>query len=148
MWLHRPLQKILISIIKFFRLKSQNLSHIFLKFSFFIFCIVTDKMVKMNYSLDAQNNRKFNFDIIIFKNLENIKDIKKNLKRNRHCYIVKLIQDLKSLGARVINNPLSSPSLKQTTKQKHIIDQQKTFLQFIGHQNLPLGDHNRHTQRI
>ena len=40
--------------------------------------------VKVNYILDAQNNRKFNFDIFNYKNFKNrtinTKDMRKNVK--------------------------------------------------------------------
>ena len=37
----------------------------------FDFCMITDRLtVKVNYILDAQNNRRFNFDTIILKTLK------------------------------------------------------------------------------
>ena len=46
----------------------------------FDFCMLTARLtVKVNYILDAQNNRRFNFDTIILENIEyqtkNTKDI-------------------------------------------------------------------------
>ena len=41
-------------------------------FLILIFCMLTERLaVKVNYILDAQNNGKFNFDIIIHKKYEN-----------------------------------------------------------------------------
>ena len=51
--------------------KSQSFSDIFLYFLMFDFCMITDRLtVKVNYILDAQNNRRFNFDTIIIENIE------------------------------------------------------------------------------